>query len=97
MVSVAPACGGDTGREQGEGEVETVRGLIQEVSARSLLEVETLIVKDANGAAWVFQGGGEIISGFTPSHLREHMLQGHAVTVAFHRENGVLIIDDLED
>ncbi len=97
MVSVAPACGGDSGQEPGDGEVETVRGLIQEVNARSLLELDTLIVKDADGAAWVFQGGGTIISGFTPSHLRDHMLQGHSVSVAFHRENGVLIIDDLED
>ena len=77
--------------------LEDVRGLVVQVEARSLLELEFLTVEDANGTRWTFVARGQIPSDLTPSHLRDHMLQGLPVTVTFYRENGTLVLRDLAD
>ena len=99
-VMVLTVCSGDSADqsdgESGEG-VETVRGLVLEVDARSLLEVESLRVEDKSGVIWLFEGRGRASAEFTPSHIREHMVNGLPVTVTFRREGGVLTIIELGD
>ena len=94
IVTVAAACEGTTRRTGAESEV---RGMVQAVEPRSLLEIESLTVVDEEGAVWVFQGGTRTPPGFTPSHLREHMLLGESVSVLYHAEGETLVIDDITD
>ena len=42
-------------------------------------------------------GGSAQISGFSPSHFREHMALGLPATVTFHQEDGKLVLDDIKD
>ena len=78
-------------------ETISVHGLLQEVEPRSLLEVGSLIVRDDDGRDWVIEGRGTEIAGFSPSHVREHMVLGQPIRVLFHREDGVLVLDDITD
>ena len=89
----------DSGKDGDAGGPETmsVHGQIQEVEARSLLEIGSLTVRDGNGRDWVIDGGGTATSGFSPSHVREHMVLGQPVTVFFHRDGDVLVLDDITD
>ena len=84
VAMVATACGGEDGTEN------TVRGLVTDVRSRSIAEVETLTVQEeGTGKLWTFQTQGSV--GFTPSHIREHMLQGQQVTVRYQEGQGQLI------
>ncbi len=89
------ACGGDVSEAVDGASVQTVRGSIVGVEAGSVLELTSLELRDENGATWHFEAEG--YQGFTPSHLRQHMLQGLSVTVTYHEEEGILIIDGMED
>mgnify|MGYP001303095297 CR=1 FL=1 len=80
MILTGTACGSEENR--------TVRGLVTTVQPRSITEVATFAVEEANtGKLWVFQTEGSI--GFTPSHIRDHMIQGQMVTVYYNEHNGV--------
>ena len=85
--------------DSGEGppprEAESVRGMVVEVDAASLLDLESLTVLDDAGKRWTFVARG--YRGFTPSHLNEHRVLGDPVTVVFHRGSGGLVIDDITD
>ena len=59
--------------------------------------LESLTLVDENGTRWMFEARGRQVEGFTPSHVREHMVLGQPVRVTFHRENGALIINDITD
>ena len=91
------ACGSGENGVIGGPETTSVHGLLQEVEARSLLEIGSLTVRDDDGRDWVIEGGGTEISGFSPSHVREHMVLGQPVTVFLHREDGVLVLEDITD
>ena len=91
------ACGSSSSGDSEAGEPETVRGLIQEVKAKSLLELESLTIEDDSGVRWTFEARGKGFEGFTPSHLREHMVLALFVAATFHREDGVLVLDSLAD
>ena len=86
------ACGSD---EKTPATLESVTGQVGEIEPASLLEVGALTVTDQAGRTWRFEGRS--YKGFTPSHLREHKLQGLPITVLFHREGSVLVIDDVTD
>ena len=86
------ACGGESAEDPGAG---SVRGSIDLVEARSLLEVSVLEITDEHGSRWRFEARG--FDGFSPSHLREHRLQGLPVTVTYHTEDGVRLIDEITD
>ena len=77
--------------------VDTVKGLIRNVVARSPLELETLDVEDEKGTLWKFEARGKRLRLFTPSHLNEHMVLGIQVTVIFHSDDGAHILDDVID
>ena len=89
------ACGGDVSEAVDGASARTVHGSIVGVEVRSLVELTSLELRDENGATWHFEAEGS--QGFTPSHLREHMLQGLSVTVSYHEEDGALMIDGIED
>ena len=76
---------------------QSVRGQIIELSAESLHTIEVLAVEDGNGRIWRFDRQDRPSPGFTPSHLREHMILGNPITITFHEHGGVLVIDVLKD
>ena len=94
LFTLAAACGETPPRTGAESEV---RGMVQAVEPRSLLDIESLTVVDEQGVVWTFQGGPLTPAGFTPSHLREHMLLGEPVSVFYHAEGDALVIDDITD
>lgn len=85
MVSCQPA--------NGDG---IVVGHVTEVTARSLVEVETLTVMTGDDKKWVFSGGE--FPGLTPSHLEERQALGEPVRVFYvTEEDGSLRIVRIED
>ena len=73
-----------------------VVGHVVEVTAKSLVEFETLTIMTADGKKWVFSGGE--FPGFTPSHLEEHQALGEPVRVFYvTEEDGSLHIVRIED
>ena len=91
------ACDSDEdGGADGPGTM-SVQGHVQKVEARSLLEIGSLTVRDRNGRDWVIDGGGTDTLGFSPSLVREHMVLGQPVTVFFHRDGDVLVLDDITE
>jgi hypothetical protein len=70
---------------------------LTDVRAASLLEVESITVETETGESFLLEADNRIFSGFTPSHLREHMLQGNLVTVTFHQEGERLVLNDVLD
>ena len=83
VLALAWGCGGGS---PDRGELKQVQGLVVEVVARNIDEVETLGVRDADGRVWTFTTQG--YAGFTPGHLREHQLFGDRVVVYFREEAG---------
>ncbi len=76
---------------------ESVRGLIRGIEAQSLLALKSLDLTDETGNTWHFNAKGKTFASFTPSHLNEHMLLGLRVTVVFHREGEMLVVEDITD
>ena len=96
LVALALGCGGGDSSSS-SGEERTIRGRLTDVRAASLLEVESITVETETGESYVLEAGNRVFSGFTPSHLREHMLQGTLVTVTFHQEGERMALDDVRD
>ena len=89
-------CGGDSGgTSTPEGVFE---GLITSVEVRTLLDLESIEVTDDTGTSLVFHAGGQRFVEFTPSHVREHMLQGLGVIVTYRKsDDGALYIVTIRD
>lgn len=96
LAALVLGCGGGDGASS-SGEERTIRGRLTDVRAASLLEVESITVETENGESYILEAGNRIFSGFTPSHLREHMLQGTLVTVTFHQEGERMVLNDVLD
>ncbi len=96
-VAALLACGGDAASDPAAPQSQTARGLIRAVEARSLLEIEALTLEVEGGEMLTFESRGRRFVGFTPSHLREHMLQGLPLKVSFHRDGAALVIGSLAD
>ncbi len=92
-LAAAPACG----REQGEETppTDSVTGAVIEVVVTSIVETATLRVRDESGRVWIFDAHD--YRGMTPSHLREHMLQGLGVVVRFRRDDEALRVLEITD
>lgn len=92
---IAAECQGGSRDDAGSAPLQ-VRGLITEVRARSPLDLELLQVTDERNTAWDFRPGAEgVLSSdhdYTPSHLRQHMVQGMPIVVAYREKDGVLMI-----
>lgn len=96
IISMAMAAGAcSSGEQKPATKTESVRGQVVEVEAASIVELASLAVRDEEGTTWSFAGNR--YRGVGPSHLREHMLQGLAVTVVFHVEDDVRLIDEITD
>ena len=93
---LAAACGSDA-EESRTGDTETVRGLVRGLESTSPLELTSLTVVDESGLTWTFEARGRRFPALTPSHLREHMVLGQAVTVTFSRDEEGLVLEGLED
>ena len=74
---------------------DTVTGHVIDVSAKSLLEIDVLTIEDGEGAEWRFSGRG--YRGVSPSHLRQHMLQGFQIVVTYRDEGESLVIREIRD
>ena len=100
LIAVALAlgsyCGGDGG---GTGTSEGVfEGLITGVEARTILDLESIEVTDDGGKSLKFHAGGRRFTEFSPSHAREHMLQGQGVTVTYREsDDGTRYIVGIRD
>ena len=77
--------------------VETVRGLVVDVKAVSITEMESLTVRDEDGRVWRFTAEGFTDPIFTPSHLRQHGITGEMVTIYFKKRGDELIIVRVTD
>ena len=75
---------------------DQVRGQVVNVVGRSINEVESLRIRDDAGRIWDFTGAQGFI-GFTPSHVKEHQLQGLSVLVSYVREGDALVAVHLAD
>ena len=95
-VAVLLACAGVAGCG-GEPEVRTARGYVVGVESKTLLELDFVQVRTEAGETIELSARGKLFPGFSPAHLREHMIQGLPVTVTYHRENGELVLDDVRD
>ena len=73
------------------------RGLIQEVKSDSLKNYDFFILKDIDNNEYVFEQGNSNIIGFSPSHLREHMLLGLPVSVEYYIYDDSYIVINLYD
>ena len=81
----------------GEPDVRTARGYVLRVESKTLLELDFVQVRTEAGETIELSARGKRFPGFSPAHLREHMIQGLPVTVSYHQENGELVLDDVRD
>lgn len=73
-------------------------GLITSVEARTLLDIESVEVTDDTGTSMRFHAGDRRFTEFTPSHVREHMIQGLGVIVTYRvSDDGALYIETIKD
>ncbi|MBI4199336.1 MAG: hypothetical protein HY535_02520 [Chloroflexi bacterium] len=78
------------------GTEQSVHGLVIEVRGRDITQVAAFTLQEqGSGRRWAFEAQGPI--GFTPSHLREHMLGGQPVTVWYRKEAGKLVATRVAD
>ena len=100
VLVTATDCGGDGKSETGEAALQ-VRGLVTNVQARSLLELELLQIVDEQNIVWEFRPGPQGVTGaghdYTPSHLRQHMVQGMPIIVTYTERDGVLTIVSISE
>ncbi|MDE2822432.1 MAG: hypothetical protein OXK79_02875 [Chloroflexota bacterium] len=100
VIVTAASCGGDGKGETGEAALQ-VRGLVTDVQARSLLELESLQIVDGQNVVWEFRSGTRGVTGtghdYTPSHLRQHMVQGVPIIVTYTERDGVLTIVSISE
>ena len=68
MLAVWLGCNSEVNRSSRETEI--IRGLVLEVNAKSLFDIESLTIVDNVGNTWNFTAIG--FRGFTLSHLKEH-------------------------
>ena len=79
VLTFAGACGSDPRTVTDE--VKEVRGLVIEVQAGSVTNLDSLTIRDEAGALRTFRAEGFV--GLTPSHLREHKALRLPVTVRY--------------
>ncbi len=70
-------------------------GLVTDVEARSVVEVERFTIEDEEGRVFTFTTEGFI--GFTTSHFREHMMLAEPVRVRYRKDDDTLIAAFVED
>ena len=94
LLILAAACGGGDAGAAAEASSQ-VRGRIIEVVARDITDVETLRIRAEDGVIWTFETEG--YAGVSPSHLREHQLQGETVLVLYVKKGDRLVALEIKD
>jgi hypothetical protein len=93
-LALLSGCGGGTeATPEGGG---LVHGLVVAVEGRTIIELESLSIRDEAGKIWTFTAGEGFV-GFTPSHLREHQLLGHPVVVTYATDGDTLVAVEIAD
>jgi hypothetical protein len=72
-----------------------LRGLVVDVQSASFSQVQAFTLRTDSGETHEFVVEGNV--GFTPSHLREHMLLGDPVIVSIRHADGLQIATLVED
>lgn len=93
LAVLAAACG--SGGDGSSGEDLNVTGKVIAIDPRSLTEFKSITLLDGNRKEWVFKGGA--FTGFTPSHLLDHMALGESVTVWYVKDGDELKATRIED
>ena len=92
LVLLGFACGGGD---------RSVEGIIIDVEAASLTQVETFTVRDNDNKIIVFRIAPDAIESleesFVPSHLREHALAVEQVKIFYREEDGEFLAIRIED
>ena len=95
LATWAVACSSEAQPGTPSAEQSKLTGIVLDVAAGSLTQIETLSVQDVTGAKWNFEAEG--YRDWLPSHVRDHMVQGLPIIVTYHEEAGVLLVDEIED
>ena len=95
LAIVILSCAADLPVDQSTYTTSTVTGLVVDLESTSLIDLYSLTVVDGSHIEWYFLADG--YKGFTPSHLKQHMLLGDPVAVVFHIESGEMLIDNIDD
>ena len=73
----------------------TLRGVLLQVAAPSLTQVDSFSVRDDAGQVWDFRAAADFNAGathvMTPGHMRQHMALGDPVTITYRAEGATLI------
>jgi hypothetical protein len=95
LSTVAALVSGCSESSAHEGEIV---GIVTEVTG-DLSGVESFVVLDTEGDSFRFKPrSGLLVMGAPPSHLRDHVLSGELVRVAYHEDSkGELIADEVSD
>lgn len=80
----------------------TVEGYVTSVEGGGITEIKSFAIQKSGGGTMRFApeaGIFDLSSGIemTPSHLREHMLWGQAVSVRYYESDDVLVAISIED
>ena len=77
------------------GEPGVVRGAVAEVVDRDIAEIETLSIRDDDGALWTFTTDGPLEK--NGAHLRLHQVLGQTIEVRYEERGGRLVATGLRD
>ena len=94
VLALLSGCGGATEATPVSGGL--VQGMVVAVEGRTITEVESMSIRDEAGKVWHFAAAAGFV-GLTPSHLREHQLLGHSVSVTYVVEDDSLVAVELTD
>jgi hypothetical protein len=72
--------------------VRTVRGVLMDVRASSLVHAESVTLRDEDGRVWTFRVDPEVVTNpeepQSASHLRQHMVLGEPMLVRYRETSG---------
>jgi hypothetical protein len=91
LVAFASACSSQTAATN----TQTVRGVLIDVQARGLQQLDSFTIRTADGQELTFVPGQNFNQGeahaMTPGHMRQHMALADPVTVTYRQENDRLV------
>ena len=73
-----------------------VSGYVVDVESLSLKQLKSFELIDQSDNKFIFIVQGDL-GEFSPSHMREHMLLGESVIVIYRTENGINIVESVND
>ena len=86
LCGYALACNGEPG---------VVRGVVVEAVDRNIAEIETLRIRDSDGALWTFTTNGPLEK--NGAHLRLHQVLGQTIEVRYEDKGARLVATGLRD